>query len=91
MKARCLDPNNEKYATYGALGISVCDRWLAFENFLADMGERPAGKTIDRIENDRGYEPGNCRWATRSEQSFNRRKWKWRTTSREINPEDVAS
>ena len=54
-------------------GVTVCDRWQSFENFLADMGVRPAGKTIDRIDNSKGYEPGNCRWATASEQQSNKR------------------
>jgi len=57
--------------------VSVCDRWRVFENFLEDMGERPEGKTLDRFPNLAGnYEPGNCRWATPSEQAFNRRPWK---------------
>jgi len=74
MKARCDDPSNAGFADYGARGIAVCPEWSSdFATFLADMGERPAGMTIDRTDNDKGYEPGNCRWATAVEQNRNRR------------------
>lgn len=71
MKDRCLNPKATRYSEYGAKGITVCDRWLVFENFLADMGERPAGKTLDRKDNKKGYEPANCRWATYAQQTRN--------------------
>jgi hypothetical protein len=70
---RCTNPHSVAFRLYGARGITVCERWLDFANFLADMGERPAGKTIDRYPDQRGnYEPGNCRWATWMEQQRNR-------------------
>jgi len=73
MKDRCLNPKSGKFSRYGACGITVCERWLVFENFLADMGSRPDGTTVDRYPNNVGnYEPGNCRWATDSEQQLNR-------------------
>jgi len=76
MKARCSNPNSHKYKSYGGRGIRVCDRWRdSFENFLNDMGERPGkGYSIDRIDNDGNYEPGNCHWATAKEQRLNQRK-----------------
>lgn len=75
MKERCNNPNNTNYPNYGGRGISVCGRWInSFENFLADMGERPEGKTLERINNKTGnYEPSNCIWATSIEQCNNRR------------------
>jgi hypothetical protein len=73
MRARCESPSNASYSRYGAVGITVCERWKKFENFLADMGPRPPYKTLDRYPNKDGdYEPGNCRWATMAEQSANR-------------------
>lgn len=73
MVARCSNPNLRIFKYYGGRGIRVCDRWLSFENFLADMGERPNGMTLDRINVDGNYEPGNCRWATHAQQMHNRR------------------
>lgn len=78
MRTRCTNENSEVYSYYGGRGITICDRWLAsFENFLADMGLRPdISYSLDRIDVNGNYEPTNCRWATRSIQSYNRRKSK---------------
>lgn len=74
MRQRCNNPNAPDYSRYGGRGIEVCRRWQSsFQNFLDDMGERPEGKTLDRADNSKGYEPDNCRWATPTEQQENRR------------------
>src|SRR5579862_88153 len=73
MKQRCSSQEDSKFRTYAGRGIAVCERWNDFANFLADMGERPHGKTIERLNNYLGYSPDNCVWATPKEQSLNRR------------------
>jgi hypothetical protein len=76
MKIRCLNPNRRDFAYYGARGVQVCPEWLGpsgFDNFLRDMGPRPEGTTLDRINVNGHYEPSNCRWATDSQQRDNRR------------------
>jgi len=75
MKQRCFDPHHTAYENYGGRGITVCDRWLhSFSAFYTDMGPRPMDSTLDRIDNDRGYEPDNCRWAMRLAQHNNVRR-----------------
>jgi hypothetical protein len=67
MMQRCTDPSKDNYKYYGGRGVAVCERWRVFANFLADMGERPAGMQLSRVDNDGHYEPGNVTWATRAE------------------------
>ena len=74
MKSRCYNPNDIKYSLYGGRGVKVCDRWLeSFENFYEDMGPKPKDRSIDRIDTNGNYEPGNCKWSTIEEQNTNRR------------------
>lgn len=73
MRGRCERTTSPDYKDYGARGIRVAERWKTFDNFLADMGLRPPGHSLDRIDNNRGYEPENCRWATPRQQRLNQR------------------
>lgn len=92
MVQRATNPKNARYADYGGRGIGVCEKWLDFANFYADMGPRPEGRSLDRIDNDKGYSPDNCRWATGSEQRQNRRPQRRKTHCKyghEFTPENT--
>lgn len=79
MKQRCTNPHNKDYHSYGGRGITVSKEWLEFSNFLRDMGEQPPNKTIDRIDNNKGYCKSNCRWATKGQQARNKRNTRFIT------------
>jgi hypothetical protein len=93
MKARCLDSNNKDYPRWGGRGITVCSEWAdSFEAFFAHVGQRPKGTTLDRIDTTRGYEPGNVRWATPSEQARNRLgAFRWHIKGRDFETHGEAA
>jgi len=74
MIQRCLNPKDKSYSLYGGRGILVCERWLDLKNFYADMGDAPANLSLDRIDNEQGYSPDNCRWASQKQQCRNTRR-----------------
>jgi hypothetical protein len=86
MRARCLNPRTPGYAHYGGRGITVCERWDDFAAFRTDMGDSPPGMTLDRIDTNGNYEPGNCRWATPTTQTRNRRSTRMLTHRGETRP-----
>lgn len=89
MRVRCQDPTHKSYADYGGRGITVCPEWSSFERFYEDMGSRPSGASIDRIDNNKGYSPVNCRWATATVQGNNRRPARWHR-SQKLTPDVVV-
>lgn len=94
MVGRCTRPTHARYSDYGGRGITVCERWLDFANFYADMGDRPKDRSLDRINNDGPYASENCRWATASEQRRNRRPQRLKTHCKhghEFTPENTST
>lgn len=89
MKGRCENPNDRAYSSYGGRGIKVCERWQSFENFFADMGHPPAGHSLERKDNDQGYNPDNCVWADRTTQNRNKRSNRLITVDGETQPMSV--
>ena len=83
MRQRCENPNYPRYADWGGRGITVCDAWSNFEQFYADLGPKLDGETLERIDNSKGYFPGNCRWASPADQVRNRRNTRWVTIDEE--------
>jgi len=77
MRSRCLNTDHPSYQNYGGRGITVCDKWMTYEGFVEDMGVRPDGLSLERLDNDGNYEPSNCVWATRKEQNRNHRRNQW--------------
>jgi hypothetical protein len=86
MRARCLSPSDSNYEQYGGRGITICERWQSFDAFLEDMGASPPGMSLDRIDTNGNYEPGNCRWATPTTQTRNRRSTRMLTHRGETRP-----
>lgn len=77
MIQRCRNPNHPSFAHYGGRGIKVCKKWLSFQGFYSDMGEKPDGTSIERMNNEKGYDPDNCKWADIGEQARNKRNNRW--------------
>ncbi len=94
MKERCTNPRLEQYARYGGRGIKVCERWIGpdgFKKFISDMGLRPRGKSLDRINPNGNYEPGNVRWATAKVQANNKRSHWAARIAKELTPDELAA